>query len=262
MGQFRCRVLRQTQVTEDVHRISLEATEIARGCSPGQFLHLRVSPGTDPLLRRPFSIHRVDRTRGTVEILYRVVGRGTEMMREFEGGDSVDVMGPLGQGFALDGSFRRALVVAGGMGSAPVFFLISELLVLRKRVTLFWGVKKGSEIFDLSHLEASGVEVHVATEDGSLGHQGLVTDRVELFLSDLPEPEFVEGFVCGPKEMLKRVQELTAGTAFQWQVSLEERMVCGVGVCMGCAVRMKQGGYRMVCSDGPVFNLKEVVFDG
>lgn len=262
MGQFACRVLKQIEITGDIYRMSLKAVEIAQECQPGQFVHLRVSQGMDPLLRRPFSIHRVNREKGEVEILYRVVGRGTEMMREAKNGHVFQLMGPLGRGFSVGGSFSHALVVVGGMGSAPVFFLIDELVALGKCVTLLWGVSEGGEIFDLSNLKESGVEVKLATEDGSVGKKGLVTDILKPFLIGHRENLSTEGFVCGPKAMLKRIQEMAGETEFNWQVSLEERMACGVGVCMGCAVKMKQGDYRMVCSDGPVFDLKEIVCDG
>ena len=150
MGQYSCHVLDQTEITKDIYRMLLKIDEIAQDGHPGQFVHLRIGCGTDPLLRRPLSIHRVDREQGRIELLYRVVGRGTELMRKAERGDFYDLLGPLGRGFRMDGSFSHAIVVAGGMGSAPIFFLIDELLLLDKQVTLFWGVKCESEIFVLS----------------------------------------------------------------------------------------------------------------
>lgn len=262
MGQYSCHVLDQTEITADIYRMSLKVDEIARDGHPGQFVHLRIGNGTDPLLRRPLSIHRVDREQGRIELLYRVVGRGTGLMRKAEQGDIYDLLGPLGRGFRMDGSFSHALVVAGGMGSAPVFFLIDELLLLGKQVTLFWGVKCKSEIFDLPDLKNNGVEVRVATEDGSMGHDGLITDILKQFIEDRREDSSLEGYVCGPKGMLKKIQAMARETSCNWQVSVEERMACGTGVCLGCAIQVKQGGYKMVCSDGPVFDLGEIVFDG
>ena len=123
---FRCHIKEQGAVTNEIFRIRLAAPEIVRAAQPGQFVHARVAPVMDPLLRRPFSIHRVYPERGELELLYRVVGRGTELMSRMTAGDSLDLMGPLGNGFHLDNSFNHALIVAGGMGSAPVFFLIDE----------------------------------------------------------------------------------------------------------------------------------------
>ncbi|RKY53487.1 MAG: dihydroorotate dehydrogenase electron transfer subunit, partial [Candidatus Neomarinimicrobiota bacterium] len=173
----------------------------------------------------------------------------------------LDLLGPLGIGFYLEGSFSHALVVAGGMGSAPIFFLIDKLLELKKRITFFWGVKNKNEIFALKDLRNSGVDVRIITEDGSMGRKGLITDILKPFLAEHREDRSLEGFVCGPVKMLKQVQGMAEITTFGWQVSLEERMACGVGVCMGCGVKMKEGGYKMVCSDGPVFNLREILFD-
>ncbi|MFH1943043.1 MAG: dihydroorotate dehydrogenase electron transfer subunit [bacterium] len=261
MGQYSCKIIDREDITRDIVWISLEAAEIARESFPGQFVHVRVSTGIDPLLRRPLSIHRVDHARGTIELLYRVVGSGTALMQSWERGRVVDLMGPLGNGFDVNKSFTHALVVAGGMGSAPIFFLVDELIASGKSVTLFWGVKEGGEIFREENFKNRGVEVRLASEDGSREYKGFVTDLMEEFLSDQKNASGLEGFVCGPKPMLKKIQTLAKRTSFDWQVSMEEKMACGVGVCLGCPVKMRQGGFRMICSDGPVFNLKEVLLD-
>jgi len=176
-------------------------------------------------------------------------------------GDPLDVMGPLGRGFDLSGNFSRALIVAGGMGGAPVFFLIDALLSLGKQVTLLWGVGDGREIFGTDEYVRKGVDVRVATEDGSLGHRGYVTELLDVFLKTHAQDQSFRGFVCGPECMLLPVQRFARKTVFSWQASLEERMACGVGVCQGCGVRIRnQAEYRMVCKDGPVFDLKEILF--
>jgi len=262
VSQHQCRILSQTKISEDIYSLSLKSNEIARTSSPGQFVHVRIGKGMDPLLRRPLSIHRVDSKKGEIKLLYRIVGRGTKLIQSLEQGDMLDIIGPLGTGFCFDRPFSHALIAAGGMGSAPVFFLIDKLLELKKRITFFWGVKNKREIFDLKDLRNSGLGVRIATEDGSMGEKGLVTDILQSFLAEHSEDRSLEGFVCGPRGMLKQVQKMAETTVFDWQVSLEERMACGVGVCMGCGVKMKQGGYKMVCSDGPVFNLREILFDG
>ena len=254
-------LIHQKTVAKDIFHMTLNAPEIAREAQPGQFVHVRITEGNDPLLRRPFSIHRVNREEGSVEILYRVIGRGTALMSEAESGDSFDMMGPLGKGFRIDDSFTHALVVAGGMGSAPVFFLIDELIKHSKHVTFFWGAKTGREIFGVDALKKAGAEVYTVTEDGTIGDCGLVTDSLNRFLSSQGTVNSYEGFVCGPKPMLKCIQEIFVDTSVNWQASLEERMACGMGVCIGCAVKTHTG-YKMVCSDGPVMDLKEIVFDG
>ena len=262
MKRHRCKVLNQTRISENIYSLVLESSEIASVSSPGQFVYIRVTNGLYPLLRRPLSIHRVDSKKGEIKLLYRVVGRGTECLQYLKEGDVVDLLGPLGTGFCFKKSFSHAIIVAGGMGSAPVFFLIDKLLELEKDVTFFWGVKNKSEVFALNDLRNLGVNVKIITEDGSMGEKGLVTDILKPFLAKYRENRSVEGFACGPVGMLKQIQKMTEVTVFDWQVSLEERMACGIGVCMGCGVKMKKGGYKMVCSDGPVFNLREILFDG
>ncbi len=261
MGTYKCHVVQQIQIDEQIYRLVLHADKIAQSASPGQFVHLKVADQLNPLLRRPFSIHRVLREKGQVELLYRVIGCGTSLMKKAEPGDSFHLMGPLGKGFFLEEKFTTAIIVAGGMGVAPVFFLIDELLDRGKHVIFFWGARCGSEFFDISELQKSGIDVHLATEDGSQGVHGLITDSLQTFLNQHAEDRSLMGVVCGPKAMLKKVQELAIPTSFQWQVSMEETMACGMGVCQGCAVKLKKAGVQMVCSDGPVFDLKKVEFN-
>jgi dihydroorotate dehydrogenase electron transfer subunit len=252
----------QRVITETVCHLSFISPTIARNSHAGQFLHLKIRSGIDPLLRRPLSIHRVDPETGRVELLYRVVGHGTRLLKNFQPGEILDVMGPLGRGFDLTGSFQHALIVAGGMGGAPVFFLIDTLLNLGKKVTLLWGVGDGREIFGTEAYEKQGVTVRISTEDGTRGHRGFVTDLLDEFLNNHAQDSTTRGFVCGPECMLLPVQKRARKMAFEWQASLEEHMACGVGVCQGCGVRLQnQTGYQMVCKDGPVFDLKEIVFD-
>ncbi len=242
--------------------MTLEGQAIVQSCQPGQFVHLKVTTGQDPFLRRPFSIHKIDRNAGTFDLLYKVVGRGTAIMRETPAGTSFDTMGPLGSEFRIDDTFSHALVVAGGMGIAPVFFLIDALLGASKDVTLFWGARSSGEIFGLDAIRSRGVKVHTATEDGSDGVCGMVCDALDPILKKYRDDSTAGGFVCGPHGMLKAVQNQAMNTVFDWQASAEERMACGAGVCLGCAIPMRSGGFKMACTDGPVFDLKEILFDG
>ena len=255
-------VLDQNRITDHIFRMRLHAETIARESRPGQFVHMRVTDGIDPLLRRPFSIHRVDREEGVIELLYRVVGRGSEMMSRMERGDKCDLMGPLGNGFDTDVSCSGALIIAGGMGIAPVFFLIDALLESKKRILLLWGARTSDEIFDVAELEKRGVDVRSATEDGSLGLCGLVTDLLDETFQQFKNPMDMEGFVCGPKPMLRCVQDYKHTLTMHWQVSMEEHMACGMGVCMGCGIKLKNESFRMARTDGPVFDLAEVELNG
>jgi dihydroorotate dehydrogenase electron transfer subunit len=263
LAQCSARIVEQQAITSDIFKMTLKAPEIVRLARPGQFVHARLRDSIDPLLRRPFSIHRIQSKSNELELLYRVVGQGTALMSSIQAGQSLDLMGPLGNGFDLDCEVDHALIVAGGMGGAPVFFLMDELLKLNKKITLLWGAREGREIFHEQELGACGIDVRLATEDGSKGCEGLVTNLLCNFLKESHDRQKLTGFVCGPECMIHAVQEHAESTLFPWQASLEERMACGVGVCLGCGIRLKNvEAYKMVCKDGPVFDLREVAFDG
>lgn len=259
MKQYACQVLQQEQINHDIFRLTFLCPEIAETARPGQFVHLRVSSGVDPLLRRPFSIHQVH-DDGSIRLLYRVVGRGTTIIKDWQPGRTLDALGPLGNQFSIDPSVEHAIIIAGGMGSAPVFFLIDQLKKHCSSITLLWGTRTASEIFDISWLEERGVDVRIATEDGSLGERGYVTGLLEKMISQSVTGK-MRGYICGPERMIAAVQRLTSSCSFPWQASLEGRMACGVGVCQGCPIQMTSGVVKMVCSDGPVFPLQEIVFE-
>jgi dihydroorotate dehydrogenase electron transfer subunit len=252
-------VVRQEALTSDIHRLTLVCEGIADSAVPGQFVHVRVARGIDPLLRRPFSIHGVDRTKGTFDLLYRVVGRGTGLLSQTLTG-SLDIMGPLGKGFDLTAK-DEVTVVAGGMGVAPIIYLLNEFLDKGVRPVFFWGVKHSREFFGVNELRERGVDVRLTSEDGLAGEAGLITQSLSAWLADHPEAFDLPGYVCGPKPLLAAVDGVLK-SSLSWQVSVEESMACGVGVCAGCAVKLRSGGYRMACSDGPVFRLGEVDWNG
>ena len=260
MGGLDCRVTGQREVTDGIFLLELEAPELALKCQPGHFVHVRTAEGWDPLWRRPFSIHRVSEDKRYVRLLYRKVGKGTSRMQAFKTGDFMNLLGPLGKPFDLGGGFGTAVIAAGGLGIAPVFFLADRLADAGIKTVLFWGVRNSGDLVGLDELSALGVEIHTATEDGSAGFRGRVTELLKEHLpASVPDPS---GFTCGPMPMLKSMQALVPKTGFRWQASLEEKMACGAGVCQGCAVRIRSGGYQMVCADGPVFDLMELDFNG
>jgi dihydroorotate dehydrogenase electron transfer subunit len=259
VNQFQGTCVKQESISKSVFRTTFQTELTCKTFLPGQFVQLRARDSCDPLLRRPFSIHRIHTRKNTFDLLYRIVGMGTSLISESVPGDVFNIVGPLGNGFQLDGSFSHAVIVVGGMGSAPAFFLMDRLLHAGKKVTLFWGARDKSEIFDLLSLRDQNVDVRIATEDGSLGKKGLVTNLLKSFINKKGDESMVRGFICGPEGMLKSVQSMILKSPASWQVSLEERMACGVGVCCGCAITMKSGSFELACK-GPVFDLKEVVF--
>lgn len=262
MKLIQSELLSQDEICPDIFRIQIKVPEIAGICQPGQFVHLKVTEGIDPLLRRPFSIHGASVEQGTLDLLYRVVGQGSRVMAGMKPGDRWSILGPLGNGFNLECDFDHAVIVAGGMGSAPVLFLIEKLLAMKKRITFLWGARVCDEIFGVKKLTDAGMDVRIATDDGSRGHHGFVTDLLSEFLKDHAPNDRMLGFVCGPEPMMAQVQKLALPTAFPWQVSMERHMACGVGVCMGCGITMTSGLMQMVCKDGPIFDLREVDFNG
>lgn len=259
---FLTEIIFQESITEDIYRIRLHAPEVATSAKPGQFVHIRIKPGYEPFLRRPFSLHRIDIENKNIELLYRVIGDGTKQLSQMNAGDYVNVMGPLGNGFETQSSFDHAIIVAGGMGSAPVFFLIDTLVKSGKSATLLWGVRNGREIFDESYLKKIGVDVQIATEDASKGQSGFVTGLLSEYLKQKFKNIKYQGYICGPEGMIKEIQNIVKNDKINWQVSMEEKMACAVGVCLGCAISIRNKGFQMVCKDGPVFNLKEIVFNG
>lgn len=263
------------------HRLmALRAPDLVSLAGPGQFLHIRCSDWREPLLRRPISIHAVSRDRGLVYILYRIVGKGTSLLAQKLPGEELDVIGPLGNGFTLPQPGERVAVVGGGIGTAPLFFLVQEIQRLynqnnpsgkgtgqvnnssEKTVIFFAGAATKSVLPAVEQISALGVTVHTATDDGSAGYHGTVTD---LLGRHLGHSEFNRIYACGPTPMLRALAGLIVPRGIPAQVSLEERMGCGVGACLSCACRIKTPAgegfqYKHACTDGPVFELGEVYY--
>jgi len=238
------------KLAEGLWLFSLEAPLLARSARPGQFVHVRVGSTADPLLRRPFSIHRVDREKGLVRLLVREKGRGTRLLT---GETHLDLLGPLGHGFTLPDRECSVAVVSGGMGAAPLVFLLDELTGCDVRV--FAGAQTRSFLAALPSL-AAAFSCYPATDDGSLGYHGPVTDLFRA-AAENRRPDLT--YACGPEGMLRALAGILRDLDLPGQFSLEAHLACGVGACQGCAVRTKDG-YRLVCSDGPVFAAGEVAW--
>jgi len=231
--------------------------------SPGQFVMVRVTDGLDPLLRRPFGIYNIlgpkGKSRGTgIELLYKVVGKGTKILSTRKPGDDIDVMGPLGDGFPYPSGFKKVIMVAGGMGIVPLYLLAKEL----QGAAFLFGARVKEETVFIKDFRKFMRNVKVATEDGSYGRKGLVTGLLEEEIS----PGSVV-YACGPIGMLKQASLIARRSGVKCFVSLERSMACGIGVCLGCAVKSRphkgseNGAYKMVCSDGPVFDSADIDWD-
>ena len=306
-GMFEAIVSSNKQIGKRFYRLRLEFSGNAASAfadfQPGQFAELDLSgtalpsvktipedlldtAGRKILLRRPFSFTDItpDRDKTFAEILYCVVGPATLRMTTLSAGDSVSVIGPLGNGFSVPDNKRTALLVAGGMGVPPLLHLTKVLTADPKpdriEVIAFAGAKTATELpfegrldeisqqlgFSIPEFARYGIESLVATDDGSAGYHGFVTDCLTEWLAQSPlDNNSTIIYACGPEPMLARVAEIAKDKNIDCQLSLERRMACGIGLCQSCAVECKVSSsnetiYKMCCKDGPVFDSREVVF--
>jgi len=243
------------QVRRAIFGLTLELPAISQLAQPGQFLHLLV-PGTPGvLLRRPFSIAGVNGTQ--VELLIRIIGSGTEAISKFPIGFTGDVIGPLGRGFNID-AVQHAFLVGGGIGAAPLLFLQDELERRKVETHFFLGARAHLE-FPLPDDLVRKSSIHAATDDGSFGAAGFVSIVFEKWL-EANEHAHSHVYSCGPIAMMQEVSRICEKHGLPHQVSLENRMACGIGVCQGCAMPMKNG-FKLVCKEGPVSDAQDVNWD-
>jgi dihydroorotate dehydrogenase electron transfer subunit len=262
--QERVRILWNESIGSLYYRIGLRCSPGYARANPGQFVMLRPSESLSPLLRRPFSIHRLvrtaDRTEG-LELLYKVVGPVTQRMATLTTGDELDLLGPLGNGFRLPEVPGRIVLVAGGIGIAPLMFLalrLGEHGADLRRCRLFLGGRSREDLLCREDFERLGIVVHHTTDDGSSGDQCLVTQPFESQSLQDP-PELI--YACGPMDMLRCVIGVAAARGIPCQVSIETMMACGIGACLGCAVasRHSPDRYLHACLDGPVFDALDLL---
>jgi dihydroorotate dehydrogenase electron transfer subunit len=267
---MKCSVLSNVFIKERRLLMELAVGAPFKPALPGQFLHIRVEDSCDPLLRRPLSIHDIIASRKDggyiARILYEVVGKGTALLSEKKPFSEIDVLGPLGAGFDLQKIRKEGhvVVVAGGMGVAPLFFLARKLIQDAQhasgnsKIIILIGAKTRHDILREKEFKDLGCDVRVATEDGSKGFKGRVTDLLkEQLLAFRGQPSVV--CACGPKPMLAVVSAIARQHRVPAQVSLEEFMGCGLGACLGCVIRTTSG-YRRICHDGPVFDAADILW--
>ncbi len=235
----------------------VKAEKIVKNAFPGQFIQVYCSEGGsfDPLLPRPFSLFRIEKERGYLELVFRVVGRGTSWLSKRRIGSSLKLLGPLGRGFTDPREFSRVLLFAGGIGMPPLF----SVAELGKGVdfSLFYGARSQGELLFVECWQQMVEKIYLTTDDGSAGQQGNVVDLASSLL-DPGSADFY--YACGPRPMLKAVKSLMSKLKIPGELSLEERMACGVGACLGCVCHTSNG-YPRVCTEGPVFPAEEVIFD-
>lgn len=235
---------------------------------PGQFVMIRIAGLLDPFLSRPISVYSFNRSRTncTMELLYRVVGKGTQIIAGLIKGSQVEICGPLGGSYTKAPSKKNIIFIAGGIGVAPLSLLAQNLCKTAgqdtEAMTFYVGAKTADAVVGLEQLRKYCYRIVVCTDDGSLGERSLVT---KAFQRDIKKYAPAESaiYACGPRPMLRSLSTILTEKYF-CQVSLEERMACGVGACMGCAVAIKEDNkmaYKRVCADGPVFDLQKVIWE-
>jgi dihydroorotate dehydrogenase electron transfer subunit len=258
MVQTKAKVIKNIEVVPGYYKICLSCAIIARTAQPGQFLEVKVSAAAEPLLRRPFSIHRLDKTR--VEILFEVLGLGTKLLAEKKAGQYLDIIGPLGNGFNYRSPgqqvSRSPILVAGGMGVAPLLFLAEKLVHSKPLVLL--GTKTKKQVLCENEFKKLGCTVKIATDDGSRGFKGKVTELLKYLLSTI-DYRLSTIYACGPKPMLREVAAIAKKYNIPTEVSLEEHLACGIGACLGCVVDTPEG-FKRVCKEGPVFKADEIIW--
>lgn len=257
MKQLNCKIIENKKIAEPFYKMRIETPYIAKNAKPGQFIEVKCSDTNDPLLRRPLGMHRI--LKNEIEILYEVVGKGTKSLSCRKKGEYLDMIGPLGNGFSILSDKRPAILVAGGIGAAPLLALAEKITANRAGSHVIIGAKTASQVLCEREFKKTGSFVMISTEDGSKGHKGYATDILKHLLKTIG-CQSSGIYACGPHPMLKAVAHIAHLTGIPCQVSLEERMACGVGACLGCPVKIKGQEYKMVCKDGPVFNAEEIAW--
>lgn len=258
MPLFKASVLSNVDVAPDYLQMDFSWPEGVRPPVPGEFLTIRVTRGPSPLLRRPFGISAYTPSRGIASMIYWRRGPATRILAGYESGDMLDVMAPLGVGFTPPPKGTAAVLVAGGIGVGPILFFANELARAGREVAMLIGARSANRI---PQIDIHGdVKVHRASDDGSIGFHGTAIELLETILVGSPGPRAV--YLCGPNPMLKAGHECALRHGLTAWVSMEQTMGCGVGACMGCAVRVHgPEEYARVCTEGPVFRSTEIVWE-
>lgn len=270
-------ITQNVQVARDTYRVRFECDEIARQITPGQFLMIRLSEFDDPLIGRPLALYdTVEDAYGNpfaVDVVYVVKGKFTSRLAQFLPGQSIEVWGPLGNGFPAE-PVEHLVMVAGGIGQTPFLALGQEFLGSRKygsparrftpstSVTLCYGARTAELLAGVADFERAGFDLRIATDDGSRGHHGFVTDRLHEALDAANSPQRI--VCCGPEPMMQAVAKIASDREVPCQVSLETPMACGIGICFTCVAKVKDDhgawDYKRTCVEGPVFDATQIVW--
>ena len=258
--KLQAKLLEKIKLKEDVYHFKVQAPEIVEIAKPGHFIEIRISKNTDPFLRRPISIHNIDKEKGILEFIFQVKGEGTKILSEKSIGEEIDIIGPLGSGIFKYDKYKNIAVIGGGIGEFPLYELCKEAKNNSKNVNTYLGFRSKDFVMLEKEFENVSNKLTITTDDGTYANSGFAINYLE---KDIDEGKIDCIYACGPLPMLKAVRELAIKKDIPCQISLEERMGCGLGVCLGCAVKTARSSkenpeYWHVCKGGPVFNAKDV----
>ncbi len=260
-------ITRTEHLAGDIYLHHIHFPEIAETAWPGQFVEVKVSDDLDPLLPRPFSVNQVDRSKGEFAILYEAVGQFTKEIAGMRAGEELQILGPLGRPYPLDErEYDEIVLVAGGLGIASFYHAAWTLRQAGdpRPVRLFYGARNRNAVVQVEQYEALGVQVEVATDDGSMGEKALVTSPLIRYLQSGPSRPAL--YVCGPTPMMKAVADIARIEKVKCYLSLETYMACGIGTCVGCAIKLRTGDdpddfvYARACVEGPVVDAESLIW--
>lgn len=252
----KCKLLKKEEIALGIYKYTVNAPKIAKLAKPGQFLEIKVSDNDEPFLRRPISIFNLD--EDTVEFIFQVKGKGTDILSKREEGELIDIMGPLGFGTFKIQEYKNVAIIGGGIGIYPLYELAKQLQGKAKNINTYLGFRNRSLVTCEKEFEKLSNKLTITTDDGSYKGKGFAINYL-INDSKIEKPDII--FACGPLPMLKSIREFAIKEDITCQISLEERMGCGIGACLGCAVKVisgKEERYGHVCKEGPVFYATDV----
>lgn len=258
--QIFAELVKKEQLKPDIYKFGVKAPNIVKEANPGNFIEIRVTEQTEPFLRRPISIYNLDKENGILEFIFQVKGKGTEILAKREVGSLIDIVGPIGYGTFKYEEYQKIAIIGGGIGVFPLYELAKCANADKKEVTTYLGFRNKDFVVLEEEFEKVSNRVVLTTDDGSYAEKGFAINYLK---EDIEAGKVDAIYACGPLPMLKAVQKLAIEKDVPCQISLEEKMACGLGVCLGCAVKTAKSPadapeYWHVCKAGPVFNAKDV----
>lgn len=250
--QEKCELLEKEQIKNDIYKFKIKTEHIAKEAKPGQFLEIRVSDEIEPFLRRPISIYSID--DNNIEFIFQIKGKGTNILSKKKIGEKIDIIGPLGNGTFTIKEYDNVAIIGGGIGIYPLYEAAKELKG-KTKISVYLGFRNKDYVTSEKKFKEIADKLVITTDDGSYGEKGFAID----YLKTAEKPDII--MACGPLPMLKAIQEYSKEIGVPCQISLEERMGCGLGACLGCAVKKANKSdteYWHVCKDGPVFDANKV----